>query len=197
MSFAFLIMNTQLEPVRHFDNQEVYDPALDYSFVSFSVLSRSQWVRKPFLTLGGVKDALEDLPLVWSRGTWSQSRDEYPRLIPDFTDLQIYSESWLSELHKVWDEDSQSWRDSEYTNRQILFDQRYEDWAVRFTGTPSLSRQKDEDRDQWLERVSKRRLSLKQSRQDRALFLSGLSSSQQQIRSDLGLSVSRTSSDQV
>jgi hypothetical protein len=182
-------MTTQLNSVRHFDNQRVYDPTVEYSFVSFSVVSIPKWVRKPFLTLGEVKDALEDLPFVWSRGTWSQSSDKCPRLIHDFTDLRVYNESWLSELHKDWDEDSQSWKDSEYTNRQILFGQRYEDWAVLFAGTQSLSRQKDEDREQWLERVSKRRSSLKQSCQDRARHLSELSLSQREIRAELGLSV--------
>jgi len=64
-----------------------------------------------------------------------------PCLLKNYYNFQIFSESWLSNLHPEWSEDLQDWVDSEFTNRQFLFDDSYEEFAVDFTGTPSLSRQ--------------------------------------------------------
>lgn len=50
-------------------------------------------------------------------------------------------------------EDLQTWIDSEFTNRQVLFGNFYEETAVDFTGIASLSKQVGEALDEWKHRV--------------------------------------------
>ena len=128
----------------------------DYPYQSLSYFDTrdASWIRCPFLTLGEVRDRLEVLPHLWSGS--DHNAEEGPtrhRVNPAYTGLVIYPETYLSELHQDWNEEKQSYEDSEYTNRQIVFDDRYERHAVRFTGVPSLARQKGEDKDSWSLRV--------------------------------------------
>lgn len=87
-----------------------------------------------------------------------------PGIIPDYDNLQIYNETWLSKLHQDWDEVNQKYVDSEVTNRQVIFGNLYEDDAIHFTGIPSLSRQKGEDEGAWQQRVEQQHSALKGER---------------------------------
>ena len=141
-----------------------YDPNAEYYFVSYRVISTSQWVRTPFLTLAEMKDVLESLPMLLTPGMVPSSKSDLPGVIPDYENLQVYCETWLSSLRQDWDEETQEYVDSEFTNRQAIFDNRYELAAVRFTGIPSLSRQSGEDVDAWRQRVQQERSALKEKR---------------------------------
>ena len=126
-----------------------YDPDSDYFMVSYHRTSDCSWIRIPFLYLGEVKDVLDELPHLIPH------KDEGKRLFTsNFTDLMIHSESFLSKLHREWDEEQQEYVDSEITNRQFFYGGRYEGYATRFTGIPSLARQKDEPLEEWKERVA-------------------------------------------
>jgi len=118
----------------------------------------------PYLTLAEVKDSIEALPHLFTPGFSPLSEINLPDIIPNYDNLQIYNETWLSKLHQDWDEVNQKYVDSEVTNRQVIFDNRYESAAVNFTGIPSLSRQKGEDEDAWHQRVEQQHSALKGER---------------------------------
>jgi len=175
-------MNATLLPKQpHHTTDEFYDPQDEYYFLSYHVISSPKWVRSPFLRLSELKDELERLPLLVTPGFSPSSNSDLPGLIADYEKLQVYSETWLSELHQDWDESSQSYLDSEHTNRQILFGNLYERGAVRFTGVPSLSRQQGEACDSWCERIALSRSSLKDLRIERMKLHSELSEYQQDL----------------
>lgn len=155
---------TTLPKHPHHSNGEFYNPQTEYYHLTYKVISDIKWIRIPFLTLKEVKDSLEELPLLFTPGFSPSSESNLPGIIPDYEDLQIYNESWLSKLHQDWDEVNQKYVDSEVTNRQVIFDNRYESAAVNFTGIPSLSRQKGEDKDAWQQRVEQQRCALKEER---------------------------------
>jgi hypothetical protein len=145
----------------HYSNGSFCDPKTEYYFVSYHVISSIKWVRMPFLTMAEVKDTLESLPYLLTPGMVPSNKRNLPGILPDYKNLQVYSESWLSQLHQDWDDTSQQYVNSEVTNRQVIFDNRYESAAVYFTGVPSLSRQKGEDKDAWRQRVEQQRSALK------------------------------------
>ena len=147
----------------HYRNGEFCDPQTEYYHLTYNVISSTSWIRSPFLTLKEVKDVLASIPILLTPDIIS-SESNFPGIIPDYENLQIYNETWLSELYQDWDEVSQKYVDSEVTNRQVIFDNRYECAAVSFTGIPSLSRQKGEDEDAWHQRVEKQRCALKEER---------------------------------
>lgn len=149
----------------HYSNGEFCDPQTEYYHLTYNVISSVSWIRSPFLTLKEVKDVLASFPLLLIlTPDINSSESNLPGSIPDYENLQIYNETWLSELHQDWDEVSQKYVDSEVTNRQVIFDNRYECAAVSFTGIPSLSRQKGEDKDAWQQRVEQQRCVLKEER---------------------------------
>lgn len=160
-----------------------YDPTTEYCFVSYRTIASPKWVRMPFLTIGQMKDALDELPLLLTEQESPLTGIQGIRFIQDFTDLKIYSESWLSELHRDWDQVSERWVDSEYTNRQIIFGNTYEQLAVRFTGISSLSRQNGEDVDGWRDRVAQQRSAQKESQSERYEMVFQIAQSQHEIRS--------------
>lgn len=147
---------------RHFSTGNFYNAQTHYYFLSYHVISECKWVRIPFLQLSEVKEVLEELPLLPLPAMRPSNNIGIPALVDDHKNLQIYSESWLSELHQDWNEETQKYTDSEYTNRQIIFDARYEQNAVHFTGVPSLSRQPGEEKEAWQVRVELHRSSQKQ-----------------------------------
>ena len=108
-------------------------------------------------------------------------------LVSAYTGLRIYDETFLSELQKDWNEETQSWEDSENTNRQVLFGQTYEDYAVLFTGIPSLARQKGETKEEWSFRVREQRAALKAEKDAYRDFIWRISGEQDQIRENFGL----------
>jgi len=158
---------THLPKRRHISNGKFYDPQTQYYFVSYHIISDCKWVRLPFLTLSEVKEVLEGLPFLLTPAVCPSNNIGISALVDDHKNLQIYSESWLSELHQDWSEETQKYTDSDYTNRQIIFDDRYEQNAVHFTGIPSLSRQNDEAKDAWQERVERHRSAQKQKNIER------------------------------
>ena len=133
--------------------EEEYDKNYEYQMITYNRIPSPAWIRAPFLTLGQVKGALEALPFLWS--------DSRPKIVPAYKGLRIYDESYLSELQQEWNEEKQSYEDTEYTRRQVLFGQFYEDYAVSFTGIPSLARHKGEDKEEWTSRVKEQRSALK------------------------------------
>jgi len=156
-------MTIALLPKRpHYCNSSFCDPKTEYYFVSYTVISSIKWVRIPSITLAEVKDALEALPILLTPGIMPSSESNLPGIIPDYDNLQIYNETWLSKLHQDWDEVNQKYVDSEITNRQLIFGNLYEFSATHFTGIPSLSRQKREDKDAWHQRVEQQRCALKE-----------------------------------
>jgi hypothetical protein len=158
---------THLPQCRHIFSGKFCDSQTQYYFVSYQTISDCKWVRLPFLQLSEVKEVLEELPFLITTAARPSSKIAIPALLDDHKNLQIYSESWLSELHQDWNEDTQKYTDGEYTNRQIIFDDRYEQNAVRFTGIPSLSRQKGEEKEAWQERVELHRSAQKQKNIER------------------------------
>jgi hypothetical protein len=171
----------------HYSNGSFCDPKTEYYFVSYQVISSIKWVRMPFLTLKEVTVALESLPFLLTPGMSPSSESNLPGIIPDYENLQIYNESWLSKLHQDWDEVNQKYVDSEVTNRQVIFDNRYESAAVNFTGIPSLSRQKGEDEGAWHQRVEQHRCALKEERIARMRLYDQLSECQDVIPALLAL----------
>ena len=152
---------------RHISSGKFYDPQTQYYSVSYHVVSECKWVRMSFLQLSEVKEVLEELPLLLTPAARPSNNIGMPALLDDHKNLQIYSESWLSELNQDWNEETQKYTDSEYTNRQIIFDNRYEQNAVNFTGIPSLSRQKGEEKEAWQDRVELHRSTQKQKNIER------------------------------
>ena len=135
-----------------------------------------------------MKDALESLPHLWSGSNHLEaSGKERPRINPAYTGLRIYDESYLSELQRDWNEETQSWDDSEVTRRQVLFGQFYEDYAVSFTGIPSLARQKGEDKEAWTSRVKEQRSAREAERRAYQDFIWKIQEEQSEIREGLGL----------
>ena len=156
-----------------------YDKDFQYQMVSFHRIPSPAWIRAPFLTLGQVKAALELMPFLWN--------DSRPRIASAYTGLRIYDETFLSELQKDWNEETQSWEDSENTNRQVLFGQTYEDYAVLFTGIPSLARQKGEEKEEWSFRVKEQRAARKAEKDAYRDFIWKIDKEQDQIRENFGL----------
>ena len=153
---------TTLPKRPHYNNGEFYDPQNEYYHLTYNVISSIKWIRSPFLTLKEVKDSLEELPLLFTPGFSPSSESNLPGIIPDYDNLQIYNETWLSKLHQDWDEVNQKYVDSDFTNRQVIFGNLYEDDAIHFTGIPSLSRQKGEDEGAWQQRVEQQRSAIKE-----------------------------------
>ena len=162
----------------------------DYPYQSLSYFDTKDvaWIRCPFLTLGEVKDVLDALPHFWSGSDHTaEEGPTQPRVNPAYTGLVIYPETYLSELHQDWNEEKQSYVDSEYTRRQILFDDRYERHAVRFTGVPSLGRQEGEDKDAWSLRVTQQRAAHCARKDAYRDFICEIAEQQGEIRQSLGL----------
>ena len=171
-----------------FGKAQEYDKDYPYQMVTYSRTPSPAWIRAPFLTLGEVKDALESLPHLWSGSNHLEaSGKERPRINPAYTGLRIYDESYLSELQQDWNEETQSWDDSEVTRRQVLFGQFYEDYAVSFTGIPSLARQKGEDKEAWTSRVKEQRSAREAERRAYQDFIWKIQEDQSEIREGLGL----------
>ena len=163
----------------------------DYPYQSLSYFDTAQtaWIRCPFLTLGQVRDRLEGLPHLWSGSLQNAPKGcARAKVNPAYTGLVIYPETYLSELHQDWNEEKQSYVDSEYTNRQLIFDNRYERHAVHFTGVPSLARQEGEDKDSWSLRVEQQRAATKASKDAYRDFIWDIAGNQGEIRQSLGLS---------
>ena len=167
----------------HHATGEFFNPQTEYLFLSYHIISSPTWVRCPFLKLSELKDVLEGLPLLFTPGMDPASNSKLPALISDYERLQVYNESWLSELHQDWNESLKVHVDSEYTNRQIIFGNLYERSAVNFTGVPSLSRQEGEEQDAWRDRVDRHRAALKQHRIERMELHTELSDLQSDLPS--------------
>ena len=165
-----------------------YERDYPYQMVTYSRTPSPAWIRAPFLTLGEVKEALEQLPHLWSGSNHlEESGTKRPRINPAYTGLRIYDESYLSELQQDWNEEKQSYEDTEFTRRQVLFGTRYDDYAVCFTGIPSLARQKGEDKGEWTSRVKEQRSAREAEHRDYCDFIWKIEKEQDQIRVDLGL----------
>jgi hypothetical protein len=181
-------MTIALLPKRpHHSNGGFHEPKTEYYFLTYQVISSPQWVRSPFLKLSEVKDVLEELPFLLTPGVVPSNKSNLPGMIPDYENLQIYSESWLSQLHRDWDELNQKYADSEFTNRQVIFGNLYERSAEHFTGVPSLSRQDGEDKGIWQERVEEQRSAIKEQRMERMLLHGELADNQGNLPALLAL----------
>ena len=169
-----------------------YDKDYPYQMVTYSRTPSPAWIRAPFLTLGEVKEALETLPHLWSGSNHlDESGSQRPRINPAYSGLRIYDESYLSELEQEWNEEKQSYEDTEYTRRQVLFGGRYEDYAVCFTGIPSLARQEGEDKEEWTSRVKEQRSAREAEKRAYWDFIWQIDKEQSEIREGLGLETSK------
>ena len=177
---------TTLPKQPHRSNGEFFDLQTEYYHLTYNVISDIKWIRRPFLTKKEVKDSLDDLPFLLTPDIIS-SDSNLPGIIPDYDNLQIYNETWLSKLHQDWDEVNQKYVDSEVTNRQVIFGNLYETSAIRLTGIPSLSRQKGEDKDAWQQRVEQQRSAIKEQNIARMLLHQQLSEHQNDLPALLAL----------
>ena len=78
-------------------------------FISCNEISSPKWIRMPMLTAEEVKDEI------------------YLLDHPDYKNFNIYSESSLNEMTRVFDDEKNEWVDSWITRREYLFGGRYQD----------------------------------------------------------------------
>ena len=78
-------------------------------FISCNQISSPKWIRMPMLTAEEVKDEMFLLDH------------------PDYKNFNVYSESSLNELTRVFDDEKNEWVDSWITRRESLFGGLYQD----------------------------------------------------------------------
>ena len=125
-------------------NGKPYNPDTEYYCVDYKVKDLPRWVRSPFNTMGEVQHILETLPY---------KENEQGFIEPNFHSVRITPEKHLDRLHQSFDSERDEAVDSEISCRAYHFGGRYEHIAETFTGSPSLSRQREESREDWIERV--------------------------------------------
>ena len=120
-----------------------YDPNIEYYSVDWHCTKDIRWVRNSFIKL-------EELNWYGVAGlakgeTVFQTADNF-RVLP---------EKWLSEPRQNWNEEIQSYVPDTITNRQFIFDGRYESFAVIKTRRQSLGQlvQDKETKEEWFNRI--------------------------------------------
>ena len=122
---------------------EVYDPSIDYYSVDWHCTKDCRWVRNGFLQL-------EDLR--WMGVNGLAKRESVYETAKDF---RVLPEKWLSEPRQNWNEEIKSYVPDFITNRQFIFDNRYEDSAVLNTAQQSLGQltADKETKEEWFNRI--------------------------------------------
>ena len=130
------INRDEAEGIKRTWNGNEYDPELNYYFVDYFCEVETRWVRNSFCNFEDVQTIVESL-------------EEH-----QVRDLRIQSEKRLSELHEnVLAFDDRDVVDSEITERTFQFGGFYDSHSEDLTGVPSLGRQFNESKSDWVKRV--------------------------------------------
>lgn len=122
---------------------EVYDPTIDYYSIDWHCTKDCRWVRNAFVQLD---------ELSWY-GLSGCSKGE--SVFQTAESFRVLPEKWLSEPRQNWNEEIKSYVPDFITNRQFIFDNRYEDSAVLNTAQQSLSQltADKETKEEWFNRI--------------------------------------------
>ena len=122
---------------------ETYDPNIDYYSIDYHCTKDCRWVRNSF-------SKLDDLRWMGVNG-FAKGESVYETA----KDFRVLPEKWLSEPRKIWIEEINSYVPDFETNRQFIFDNRYEDSAVLNTGQQSLGQlvEDEETKEEWFNRI--------------------------------------------
>ena len=120
-----------------------YDPNIEYYSVDWHCKKDCRWVRNPFIKL-------EELN--WYGITGSANGESVYQTAENF---RVLPERWLSEPRQNWNEEIKSYVPDVITNRQFIFDNRYESSAVIRTGKQSLGQlvADNETIEEWFNRI--------------------------------------------
>ena len=138
----FLVNENSAE--RKLNNERTYHPEVNYYSIDWFDEDHCRWVRNSFQTL-------DEFFLNYGIAGFSKDKSVFQTA----KDFRVLPEKWLSEPRKNWNEEIKSYVPDFLTNRQFIFDNRYEDYAVLTTLEQSLS-QLTEDKEtpeEWLERI--------------------------------------------
>ena len=118
-----------------------YHPEIDYYFFDWWCPIDVRHIRSPFRTL-------KSLSFLGTAGC-SEGKGVYQTA----KDFRVLPEKWLSEPRLHWVEEIKSNVPDFITNRQMIFDDRYEGMAVMTTGEQSLGQLKEETPEEWFIRI--------------------------------------------
>lgn len=121
-----------------------YDPNADYYSIDWHCKKEIRWVRNSFTTL-------EDFWMRYAVSGISKSES----IFETAKDFRVLPETFLTQPRKHWNEEIKSYVPDFITNRQFIFDNRYEDFAVLTTLEQSLSQltADKETPEEWVERI--------------------------------------------
>ena len=130
---------------RKLPNGETYDPAVNYYSIDWFDHKECRWVRNSFTTLDG------DFFLTYAVSGCAEGGSVFQTA----KDFRVCSEEWLSQPRKNWIAEIKSYVPDFITNRQFIFDNRYEDYAVLTTLQQSLSQltADKETKEEWFQRI--------------------------------------------
>lgn len=122
---------------------ETYDPNIEYYSIDWHCTKDCRWVRNSFVQLD---------ELSWY-GVSGCSKGE--SVFQTAERFRVLPEKWLSEPRQNWNDEIQSYVPDFITNRQFIFDNRYEDSAVLNTAQQSLSQltADKETKEEWFNRI--------------------------------------------
>ena len=125
------------------EEEEVYDPSIDYYSVDWHCTKENRWVRNGFLQL-------KDLHWYGLAG-FAKGESVYQTA----KDFRVLPEKWLSEPRQHWNEEIKSYVPDFITNRQFIFGNRYEGTAVFNTAQQSLGQltEEKETPEEWFNRI--------------------------------------------
>ena len=87
--------------------------------------------------------------------------------IPLFKDLRITPHSKLSEPHRSFNKETNSFEDDEFTNMSFIFGDLYDRISEDVTKEPSLNKTDEESTEEWKERVQTYRDKREEERKSR------------------------------
>ena len=122
---------------------DTYDPNIEYYSIDWHCTKDIRWVRNPFV------------PLTELRFMLIQGLSKGESVFEIARDFRVLPEKWLSEPRKQWNPEINSYVPDFETNRQFIFDNRYEDSAVLNTGQQSLGQlvEDEETKEEWFNRI--------------------------------------------
>ena len=122
---------------------ETYDPNIDYYSIDWHCTKQCRWIRNSFVQLHELR--------FYGVNGFAKGESVYETA----KDFRVLPEKWLSEPRKIWIEEINSYVPDFETNRQFIFDNRYEDSAVLNTGQQSLGQlvEDEETTDEWFKRI--------------------------------------------
>lgn len=129
---------------RKLSNGKTYDPSVAYYSIDWFDHKECRWVRSNFTTL-------DNFFLNYAISGCSKNNSVFQTA----NDFRVLSEEFLSLPRKNWNEEIKSYVPDFITNRQFIFDNRYEDYAVLTTLQQSLSQltADKETKEEWFQRI--------------------------------------------